>query len=441
MEMQKIIPFFMSCLYAMTSAAQSIEPCGHSQVLEQLEKKYSGYKESYEKHYKDLIRRQQRIVNRSNKDTIYTLPVVFHVIYNNNQENVADSLIYQQLDILNKDFRRQNADTTLTRNVFKSRAGDTRIQFVFADKDPNGNPTNGITRKFSNRASWINNIQLSDDMKYSANGGVDAWDPSKYINIWVCDISSNGFDFLLGFAYPPFGHPNWGQNAWVGDNQQGIVLHYKIVGPNNPALPQNLLHSNGGRVLTHEMGHYLGLRHIWGDDQNLTNRCVLDDLIEDTPLSGMGANFNCNLNSNTCADPNNEPDMIENYMDYASHSCQNMFTNGQILVMRAAITTYRNQLPSKIEIIKEAEIPSEIIAYFDQSKIFSIKIPQEFINQNVNISVFDLNGKTIYKGKLNTEKSIAQITEIKLAPAAYIIRFENSSSLKMKIQKFISPFN
>jgi len=225
------------------------EPCGFVTVLQQLEQQYPGFGVQYDVQTQrakasDALKLAAQGLDRRKKvirdtlyyyDTVYTIPVVFHVIYNVANENLHDSLIISQLEVLNRDFNRLNADSVKTRAIFKSRAGSARIQFEFAKVDPNGVATNGIVRKLTSKTTFGSaggNIQ--DLMKATATGGDDPWDPTKYLNIWVCDLSVNNQDGLLGYAYPPYGHPSWTSGSWVADSRQGVVLHYKVVGRNNP---------------------------------------------------------------------------------------------------------------------------------------------------------------------------------------------------------------
>ena len=215
------------------------EPCGFATVLDQLEAQYPGFKTKFDAQTLKLVKSNPVIESRKKRitdtifyyDTIYTVPVVFHVLYNVANENLNDSLLISQIEVLNRDFNRKNPDTVKTRGIFKSRAGSARIQFVLASLDPNGVATNGMIHKPTTRATFGSNTgQLADLMKSSSTSGDDPWDPTKYLNIWVCDLSVNNQDNLLGYAFPPYGHPSWTSGSWVADNRQGVVLHYKVVG-------------------------------------------------------------------------------------------------------------------------------------------------------------------------------------------------------------------
>ena len=238
-----------------------------------------------------------------------TIPVVFHIVYNNNTENISAAQIQSQLDVLNADFRRLNSDADGT----WSQAADSEIEFCLATVDPNGNATNGIIRQSTTRTSFGTN---GDPVKFTSSGGSDAWPAADYMNFWVCDLSSG----LLGYAQFPGG-------AAATD---GVVCDYAYVGTVGTATaPFNL-----GRTATHEVGHYLNLRHIWGD-----GGCSVDDFITDTPTSDA-SNGGCNVGHVSCG----TTDMVQNYMDYSDDACMNLFTEGQKTRMKAALAGSRSSL-------------------------------------------------------------------------------------------------
>jgi hypothetical protein len=322
-------------IYTEKAAAQHIEQCGHTAYIEYLESLSPGIKEHIDATFHQALA-QSKQKNKTTQDTVHTIKVVFHIVYSNNLVNLNDSFVYSQLDIMNECFNRTNPDTIYTRAIFKPVAGDAGIQFELATEDPNGNPSNGIVRMqtVENTFGSINSsLANSDKVKLSSVGSV-AWDTDKYLNIWVCDLSYNGIDRVLGYAYPPTGVNNWnGSNSFTTADKQGVVLHYKVVGKNNPSSL-----ATGTKTAVHEVGHYLGLRHIWGD-----GGCNIDDYMDDTPIAGVANQF-CNINTNTCfrTQQADMPDMIENYMDYTPGTCQNMFTNDQVAQMRSNLTMFRS---------------------------------------------------------------------------------------------------
>ena len=215
--------------------------CGTMQYLSEQIEKNPSLKINFEKTEHKL----QQWISSSNTKTsnVITIPVVVHVVYYNSNENISDQQIFSQIDIINEDFRRLNADTINTPSAFQSVAADTEIEFCLASEDPNGNTTTGITRTATSQSSFSTN----DGVKYSSSGGVDAWNTSEYLNIWVCDLSGG----LLGYAQFPGGTAS----------SDGVVCDYAYFGNMGTATSPY----DQGRTLTHEIGHWLNLRHIWGD--------------------------------------------------------------------------------------------------------------------------------------------------------------------------------
>ena len=224
---------------------------------------------------------------------IVTIPVVVHVVYNTSAENISTAQVISQIDVLNEDFRRLNSDANNT----WAQAADTEIEFCLATVDPNGNSTNGINRVSTNVSAFGTN----DEVKFASSGGANAWPAADYMNFWVCDISGG----ILGYAQFPGGNPA----------TDGIVCDYQYFGTTGTATaPFNL-----GRTATHEVGHWLNLRHIWGD-----GNCNADDFVADTPTSDA-ANYGCASGHVSCS----STDMVQNYMDYSDDACMNLFTAGQ----------------------------------------------------------------------------------------------------------------
>lgn len=240
------------------------------------------------------------------KNEVIIIPVVVHVLYNNTIQNISEDQINSQINILNADYRRLNADTINTPDAFKNVAADSRIIFCLAKVDPDGYKTSGIVRKFTKESLFL----ADDQMKHSNNGGDDAWDATKYLNIWVCNL----FGRTLGYAAMPGGPTA----------TDGVVIKYTTFGNTGTvAAPYNK-----GRTATHEIGHWLGLKHIWGD-----NNCG-DDGIDDTP-SQKAANTGCTIFPHISSCSINEfGDMFMNFMDLSDDQCMNLFTNGQKREMR-----------------------------------------------------------------------------------------------------------
>jgi hypothetical protein len=244
---------------------------------------------------------------------VITIPVVVHVVYNTDEQNISEEQIASQLEVLNKDFRRLNADASNTPDPFKAVAADTEIEFKLAQRTPDGEPTNGITRTRTTAADF----KVDDAMKASSSGGKAAWNTSQYLNIWV--VKFNKDEDVLGYGQ----FPNTGSPA-----SDGVVIDYRYLGTTGTAKAP----FNQGRTATHEIGHWLNLFHIWGDEE-----CG-DDQVADTPTQAA-ENTGCPTFPKVSC--NNEGDMFMNYMDYTNDACMNLFTTGQKNVMQQALTKYR----------------------------------------------------------------------------------------------------
>lgn len=294
---------------AMTWAQQT-RNCGTMEYLEyqmQNDPSISGKMAEIETFTNNFITE-----NPGSPKAVITIPVVFHVLYNTAAQNISDALILAQLNQLNQDFARLNSDAGNTPTAFQSLATNTNIQFCLAQRDPSGNATTGIVRKSTTVTSFSSN----DAVKYTAQGGDNAWDATKYLNLWVCNLGGG----LLGYAQFPGG-------AVATD---GVVLLYSSIG--SLTTPGSSAPYNYGRTATHEVGHWLNLRHIWGD-ANCGN-----DLVSDTPTQ-QTSNYGCpTFPKVTCSNGANG-DMFMNYMDYTDDGCMNMFSAGQSTRMNALFAT------------------------------------------------------------------------------------------------------
>jgi len=273
--------------------------CGSMEYLEaqlQEDSKRAEKMKQIEKQTQNWI---QNNASLHSANALVTIPVVVHVVYNTSAENVSDAQVNTQIDVLNDDFRRLNSDA----NGTWSQAADSEIEFCLATVDPNGNSTNGINRVSTNTTAFGTN----DQVKSSSTGGANAWPASDYMNLWVCDISGS----VLVYAQFPGGNPA----------TDGVVIDYQYFGTIGSATaPFNM-----GRTGTHEVGHWLNLRHIWGD-----GNCNADDFVSDTPSSDA-PNYGCASGHVSCS----STDMVENYMDYSDDACMNLFTTGQKNRMQA----------------------------------------------------------------------------------------------------------
>ncbi|SEE01242.1 Por secretion system C-terminal sorting domain-containing protein [Tenacibaculum sp. MAR_2010_89] len=309
---QKITLLLMCVFFAGATFAQQKRTCHAMEDLENRKRQDP----TLQKRMDEIERFTQRKIKENNNTkrkisgSIITLPVVVHILYTNSTNNISTAQIQSQLDVLNADFRRTNSDRT---NKW-SQAADTQIEFKLATIDPNGNPTTGITRTSVSKSTWdLQNQSTSNDMKKSSRGGVDPWNTSEYLNMWIVDKLTRGSGTILGFAQFPGG----------AASTDGVVMADQYFGTTGTAQSP----FDGGRTTTHEVGHFLNLRHIWGDGP-----CGSDDFVSDTPESDA-ANYGCKTGHTSCG----SEDMVQNYMDYSDDTCMNLFTLGQKNRMRAVL--------------------------------------------------------------------------------------------------------
>jgi hypothetical protein len=247
------------------------------------------------------------------------IPVVVHVVYRTSDENVSDAQVKRQIAVLNRDFRARNGDKSKVPDPFKDLVADARIEFTLATKDPDGKKCKGITHT---RTHYDSFSHLSDDVKSSATGGVDPWDTSKYLNIWVCTLSN-----ILGYAQFP-GGPK--------DTDGAVILNTAFGTAGTARAP-----FDKGRTTTHEIGHYLNLSHIWGESRIPT--CEDTDYVGDTP-NQFDKNFGAPTFPHISCSNAPHGDMFMNYMDYVDDAAMFMFTHGQAKRMQATLAGPRMQL-------------------------------------------------------------------------------------------------
>ncbi|WP_299156216.1 CUB domain-containing protein [uncultured Tenacibaculum sp.] len=314
--MKNKITLAFLCLFFIGAAfAQQKRTCSVMEDLEHRKLNDQGLENRMKEIEKFTQKRVKQMENTQGKvaGSIITIPVVVHVLYTNSTNNISNAQILSQIDVLNKDFRRNNTDKT---NKW-SQAADTQIEFAMAKVDPSGNATTAITRKQVSGSDWGTKYKSYNAMKSSSSGGVSPWNTAEYLNMWIVpkmtNTSPQGDRTILGYAQFPGG-------AAATD---GLVMIHDAFGSTGTLNPS----FNLGRTTTHEIGHYLNLRHIWGDGD-----CSKDDFVSDTPKSDA-ANYGCKTGHVSCG----SEDMVQNYMDYSDDACMNLFTTGQKNRMRAVL--------------------------------------------------------------------------------------------------------
>lgn len=255
-------------------------------------------------------------------EEVVQIPVVVHVVARVDSENISDDQVTSQIEVLNRDYRASNTDLAAVPEVFAELIGDAKIEFVLATVDPDGNPTSGITRTSTTQVSF----GTDNAIKFSDRGGADAWPADRYLNMWVGLLRGG----LLGYAQFPGGPVD----------TDGVVITHTAFGTTGTATePFNL-----GRTATHEVGHYLNLFHIWGDDGS---GCGGTDEVSDTPNQGSENTGKPTFPKISC---NNGPsgDLFMDYMDYVDDDTMVMFTVGQVNRMRTCLETARSSLRAPV---------------------------------------------------------------------------------------------
>jgi hypothetical protein len=303
---------FTLCLFALSALVSNAQhrSCGAYENLQSMEQ--------------DAVVKANRVAieNFTNKyiaehpqgsRALVTIPVVVHVLYNTATQNISDAQILSQIAVLNADFSKTNADWSSTPGVFQPLVANVDIQFCMAQRTPTNTATTGIVRKSTTTTSFSSN----DAVKFTSQGGDDAWPTGSYLNLWVCPLGGG----LLGYAQFPGG-------AVATD---GVVINYTAFGNSGTAAAPY----NKGRTGTHEVGHWLNLNHIWGDDGTA---CTGTDNVGDTPNQGS-ENYGTPAYPHVSCSNGPNGDLFMNYMDYTDDVAMFMFTTGQKTRMQALFAT------------------------------------------------------------------------------------------------------
>ncbi|MEZ4910046.1 MAG: M43 family zinc metalloprotease [Saprospiraceae bacterium] len=300
---------FLLLFMSFSTISQGQRNCGSMDVLDRQIKENPALIDNME----EIERQVQEYIKHHHGDgerTIITIPTVFHVVYRTSSENISDAQIMSQLDVLNQDYSATNTDISNVPSTFSGLVANAEVQFCLATQDPNGAATTGITRKSTTKTSWGTN----DSVKKSSQGGVNPWDASNYLNIWVCNIGGG----ILGYAQFPGGSAA----------TDGVVLDYRYTGTTGTATAP----FDKGRTATHEVGHWLNLRHIWGD------ATCGSDLVSDTPTHNT-SNYGCPSHPHYSTCSGSPIEMTMNYMDYTDDACMYMLSLGQKTRLRAVLET------------------------------------------------------------------------------------------------------
>jgi hypothetical protein len=348
-------------------------------------------------------------------NVVVTIPVVFHVLYKTSIQNISDAQINSQLTILNNDFRKLNSDfSTVVPSAFQGLGADVEILFCKATRTPAGVASTGIERK-SVPSSFV------FENSYYLSAGLTAWDPTKYLNIWIGRFTNNQ---LLGFAYLP---------SVAGEAYDGLCIGDQFFGNTGTATAP----FNKGRTATHEIGHYFGLLHPWGDDGSTCGTVFNSDGVADTPAtndpySGCPTFPN---NTNACT-TTASGSMFMNYMDYVNDACMAFFTAGQKTIMRNALNGPRASLLTSNGC---ASLGLDEVGAIEAIAVYPNPVSQYFIITSPHTSVdfvevYNVNGQLVKSQKLEEVNNKVYIED--LESGVYYLRIYNGESF-LKSDKII----
>lgn len=351
-------------------------------------------------------------------DSYMIIPVVVHIIHNGGPENIPDKAVYDQLEVLNNDYGRIGAG--YNNNPL---GADTKIRFCLASVDPQGNPTTGIVRVQSPYTRLESNSELNTK-------NLSRWDPKRYLNIWVVKTIDGGSS-VSGYAYLA---------EDINDSNRdidGVVIDYAFFGHDESFFPPSNTKYRMGRSATHEVGHYFNLLHTWGGDDAGQGGCGDDDLVFDTPDCD-GPYYSSFLPLyDSCETPFQcgHYRLIEDYMDYSSDTCMNIFTQGQKVRMRQAILKYRPELVSYANLLSTgcqttyrqlnpAKENSLTLSPNPSHGIVNI-FPYFVDRMPIDVSIYDELGRLVYHGispELRYERYTLDLTNLRSGMYFFILK-------------------
>ena len=415
----KFTPHIIFLLFMATFASAQDPVCG---VKHPTDPTIIEKVQAIEEHTQEWILENH---NQATTREIITIPVVVHVIWFDESEKFSELEIQAQIDGLTADFRKMNENRYTIPEEFQPLAADTEIEFCLASVTKDGRETNGIIYKKTNipligQASPINGIER---IHYDEHGGSDAWDTNDYINIWVGQMElSRGRATLPGTATVP--------------EEDGIIIDPRSFG----FFCSSDNGSSHGRTLTHEMGHYFNLRHIWGSTAGGGN-CDSDDFVNDTPRQETDNRFTCPSHPKESCGSN---DMFMNYMDYSDDECLSMFTYGQKMRMLATLDpagprgSLRESKGCDRMLNKSLSLNPDNILIYPNPAADCIHIDLDLdADTDIRMEIFNSVGQPIYSSRIFA-KDLRTFDVSRFSNGVYFIYFEtnsNGASKKMVIER------
>ena len=331
-----------------------------------------------------------------NKKSTITIPIVVHIIYSADSQNVSDERVHRQIAALNESF---DGLSPHSMGAFDdSLKANTNIQFCLATKKPDGTPTSGIERRLTEVDGFQDN-----KVKFEDFGGLSAWDPTRYLNIWVCNYNyTDGTDYVFS-AYAQF--PGTGPNQTYG-----VVIRFGAFG-----LDDTTYFRGSGAILSHEIGHCFNLRHIWGDDGT---QCSGSDFCDDTPnQAGRTEGKHYGALTDNCS-PSAPGIMYMNYMDYSDDVIYANFTPDQSTRMRANFDATNGVLYQLSQsdvcgaIANHNELPlSELIEVYPNPVGHTLTLSADASLIGVEFRLHDVLGNEIYTGRISESSELIDMTD------------------------------
>jgi hypothetical protein len=343
-------------------------------------------------------------------------------VYIDEQENISDRQILNQLDILNRDFNLKNENLWLVPQAFIPFTTSTEIRFCLAAVGPDGQYTNGITRTLTS-IQGIGNAFANEGRRrihYQELGGQDAWDPTRYLNIWI-----GAMDGILGFGHFPGTAPF--------PEEDGIIIDPNYIGSTD--LGGQTSQFDRGHTITHEMGHYLNVHHLWGPG---SGSCETDDFVDDTPVQG-GPYTGCPSHPRSSC---GSEDMFMNFMDFTNDHCIAFFTPGQKQRMLATLSgprlTITEQVTECNKISAETEKIEELYntSYDPEQQVFIIH-SNALLDSKTDVELFDVSGRLLQSSILDYQYSWV-IQASGLPAGIYIILLKSAG--RYDARKIFKPY-
>ncbi|GAB3767563.1 hypothetical protein GCM10028818_00600 [Spirosoma horti] len=417
--------------WGQTAKEELINRCGvvdHERILQQRDPNRLGQLNKLNRLIDEAQTKNQSL-RQAADETTYRIPVVVHVVHSNatntiggaNNVNISDEQIISQIQVLNEDYRRKEGTNGFNTSPI---GADANIEFYLATTDPEGKATNGITRHYYSQKSSFN--VFDDDVLLSQ---IAYWPSDRYLNIWVTKI-----DTYIGYTqFPTAADTLKGLPTSSNEFTDGTIIDYRYFGRRIGTVNPSSLYALG-RTATHEIGHWLGLIHTWGDG----NGCA-EDYVADTPptedRSEVSKLLNCNQTYSTCFNGQRTRDLIEDYMNYWPDACMNLFTAGQVARMRLVMTLS----PRRAQLLKSVSSPlveTEALtvnlypnpATSDPSVDVQLKGFQTF-----SVDLLDATGRQVRTySYTNSPSTRVSLSVQGLMSGVYIVRVKTSSEIASK---------